>query len=162
MQEKYDMAELFLERVTAQDGENLIAWTLFALLYEQRGQGLNAEITFKKAHKMNHDLHMNDVEISNIENELQASSIKKLEEGTKSAGPSLLFQLNLKKLIFCIENFEENDVMSKSENVANQQKISRASKRNTITQSGSKLLPAKSPKPPGFYFYFELRFLLIK
>lgn len=42
------------------------------------------------------------------------------------------------------------DIMSKSENIANQQKISRASKRNTITQSGSKLLPAKSPKPPGF------------
>jgi len=81
MQEKNDMAELFLERVTAQDGENLIAWTLYAILYEQKGQELNAEITFKKAHKMNQDLHTKDPEMSHIEHELRESSMKKAQEG---------------------------------------------------------------------------------
>lgn len=125
MQEKNEMAELFLERVTAQDEDNLIAWTLYAMLYEQMGQELNAEITFKKAHKMNHAQHTQDVEVSNIERELQASALKKAEE----------------------EGNEDNDIMSKSEHTANKENRSRLSKRGTITQSTQKLLPSKSPKP---------------
>lgn len=53
MQEKNDIAETFLERVLSQENENIIAWTLYALLYEQKGQELNAEITLKKVLKMN-------------------------------------------------------------------------------------------------------------
>lgn len=83
MQEKYEMAELFLERVTAQDGENLIAWTLYAILYEQKGQDLNAEITFKKAHKLNQDLHTKEPEVSSIEKELQESIRQKAQEGIR-------------------------------------------------------------------------------
>ena len=52
-QEKNDVAETFLERVIAQDNENVIAWTLHAILYEQKGQELNAEITVKKVLKLN-------------------------------------------------------------------------------------------------------------
>jgi hypothetical protein len=53
MQEKNDIAETFLERVIVQDKENIVAWTLYAILYEQRGEELNADITFKKAIKLN-------------------------------------------------------------------------------------------------------------
>lgn len=77
------MAELFLERVTAQDSENMIAWTLYAMLYEQKGQELNAEITFKKAHKMNQALNTHHDDLNNIEAELQASDKLKADEGKK-------------------------------------------------------------------------------
>ncbi|CAF0849700.1 unnamed protein product [Brachionus calyciflorus] len=53
MQEKYDIAEIFLERVTAQENEHVVAWTLHSMLYEQKGQELNADITLKKVLKMN-------------------------------------------------------------------------------------------------------------
>ena len=68
MQDKIDTAETFLERVTAQDAMNspssaiassddanlnIIAWTLYAVIYEQKGLDLNAEITLRKAHKLN-------------------------------------------------------------------------------------------------------------
>lgn len=54
MQEKNDVAETFLERVLSQESTtNVIAWTLYALLYEQKGQDQNAEITLKEATKMN-------------------------------------------------------------------------------------------------------------
>lgn len=52
-QEKNDTATTFLERVTAQENESVIAWTLFTILYEQRGEELNAEITLKKVLKLN-------------------------------------------------------------------------------------------------------------
>lgn len=58
MQEKNDEAETFLERVTAQDNENVIAWTLYGMLYEQRGQDLNADITFKQTVKINNALNL--------------------------------------------------------------------------------------------------------
>ncbi len=80
MQEKLDMAELFLERVTAQDQENIIAWTLYAMLYEQRSQDLNAEITYKKAHKLNQNLHANDTSHADS-HEMEGSILKKGEEG---------------------------------------------------------------------------------
>lgn len=53
MQEKLDTAETFLERVTAQESDNVIAWTLYAMLYEQKGLDMNAEITLKKCLKFN-------------------------------------------------------------------------------------------------------------
>lgn len=53
MQEKLNLSETFLERVTAQDSQNVVAWTLYSILYEQKGQELNAEITLKKVLKMN-------------------------------------------------------------------------------------------------------------
>lgn len=53
MQEKFDIAETFLERVTAQENEHVIAWTLYSILYEQKGQDLNADITLKKVTKIN-------------------------------------------------------------------------------------------------------------
>ena len=81
LQEKNDMAEMFLERVTAQDSENMIAWTLYAMLYEQKGQELNAEITFKKAHKMNLVLNTQQEELNNFEAELQASAKARADEG---------------------------------------------------------------------------------
>lgn len=52
-QEKNDIATTFLERVTAQENDSVIAWTLFTILYEQRGEELNAEITLKKVLKLN-------------------------------------------------------------------------------------------------------------
>ena len=58
MQEKYDESEIFLERVTAQENENVIAWTLYGILYEQKGQELNADITFKRAVKLNNVQYM--------------------------------------------------------------------------------------------------------
>lgn len=63
MQEKYDMAETFLERIIAQENENVIAWTLYAMLYEQKGQDLNADITLKKVLKMN-QAQLNELMIS--------------------------------------------------------------------------------------------------
>ena len=89
MQEKNDVAETFLERVLAQENENIIAWTLYALLYEQKGQELNAEITLKKALKMNQahlaELHghLNGLnEIAPSENTgAEETSAKKAEEG---------------------------------------------------------------------------------
>ena len=54
---------------------------------------------------------------------------------------------NNQKAFITLEGTEENDVMSKSEHLANQQKTSRMSKRGTLTQSNQKLLQSKSPKP---------------
>lgn len=47
------MAETFLERVVAQESENIVAWTLYLILYEQKEEDLNAEITLKKLLRMN-------------------------------------------------------------------------------------------------------------
>ena len=89
MQEKNDVAETFLERVLAQENENIIAWTLYALLYEQRGQELNAEITLKKVLKMN-QAHMAELnaplnglnEMAPSDNYIEEAAIsKKTEEG---------------------------------------------------------------------------------
>lgn len=83
MQEKYDTAETFLERVIAQESENVIAWTLYAMLYEQKGQELNADITLKKVVKMN-QAQLNELMISlNIQPpqpETEDETLKK-EEG---------------------------------------------------------------------------------
>ena len=78
MQDKNDMAELFLERVTAQDPDNIIAWTLYAILYEQKNQDLNAEITYKKAHKLNKILNTNDNQ--NTYHDLEAS-LRRADDG---------------------------------------------------------------------------------
>jgi hypothetical protein len=56
MQEKYTIAETFFDRVTNQDSENVIAWYFYALYYELTNQDLNAEITIKKAHKLNYNV----------------------------------------------------------------------------------------------------------
>lgn len=83
MQEKYEIAETFLERVIAQENENVIAWTLYAMLYEQKGQDLNADITIKKVMKMN-QAQLNELMISMnivpIQPETEDESAKK-EEG---------------------------------------------------------------------------------
>lgn len=83
MQEKYEIAETFLERVIAQENENVIAWTLYAMLYEQKGQDLNADITIKKVMKMN-QAQLNELMISmNIQPpqpEIEDETAKK-EEG---------------------------------------------------------------------------------
>lgn len=85
MQEKYELAETFLEKVTAQENENVVGWTLLALLYEQKGQELNAEITMKKTLKLNQSLlsESNNMNASTnqISNDidLEASMIKKDE-----------------------------------------------------------------------------------
>jgi hypothetical protein len=68
MQEKYDIAEVFFDRVTCNDSDNVIAWCLYAMFYEQTNQDLNAEITFGKTFKINqaiealHDHHFNSAE----------------------------------------------------------------------------------------------------
>jgi hypothetical protein len=48
MQEKYEVAETFFDRVTCKESENVIAWCLYGMFYEQTQQELNAEITFNK------------------------------------------------------------------------------------------------------------------
>lgn len=53
MQERFETAETFLERVTAQESDNVVAWTLYAMLYERKGEEMNADITIKKVVKMN-------------------------------------------------------------------------------------------------------------
>ena len=97
MQEKNDIAETFLERVLAQENENIIAWTLYALLYEQKGQELNAEITLKKALKIN-QAHLAELnaplnglnELAPSENAAAAEETsKKAEEGKITASHSI-------------------------------------------------------------------------
>lgn len=81
MQEKNDEAETFLERVTAQENENVIAWTLYGILYEQKGQELNADITFKRSTKLNNQLNIELMpQVQQNSAELQAEEEKK-EEG---------------------------------------------------------------------------------
>lgn len=53
MEEKYDVAEVFFDRVTCSENDNVIAWCLYAMFYELTGQDLNADITFNKAVKLN-------------------------------------------------------------------------------------------------------------
>lgn len=85
MQEKYDLAETFLEKVTAQESDNIIGWTLLSILYEQKGQELNAEITLKKTLKLNQNI-LNEANNMNaslnqlpVEMDLEASIIKRDE-----------------------------------------------------------------------------------
>jgi hypothetical protein len=85
MQDKIDTAETFLERVTAKDmpnspasvssnddaaNLNVIAWTLYAVLYEQKGLDLNAEITFRKAHKLSNHTNDHPPKVQHIESHL--------------------------------------------------------------------------------------------
>ena len=85
MQEKYDLAETFLEKVTTQENDNINGWTLLALLYEQKGQDLNAEITMKKTLKLNQSLMSESNNLNASTNQmsndidLEASMIKKDE-----------------------------------------------------------------------------------
>lgn len=89
MQEKLDIAETFLDRVTAQENDNVIAWTLYAMLYEQKGLDMNAEITFKKVLKINQTQYAEQLAaLSNAPNETSHAdelptdlSIAKKEEG---------------------------------------------------------------------------------
>ena len=72
MQEKIDTAEIFLERVTAQENENLVAWTLYAILYEQKGMELNAELTLKKVIKLNQAL-ITEMQNQNLQQNQQSN-----------------------------------------------------------------------------------------
>lgn len=99
IQEKYDLAETFLEKVTTQEPENIIGWTLLAILYEQKGQELNAEITMKKTLKINQAI-LNEMANLNsslnhvpTETDLEGSVIKR-EEG--NCLRKLIFPLKLK------------------------------------------------------------------
>lgn len=53
MQENFDIAEIFFDRVTCNDTENVIAWCLYAMFYEQTNKDQNADITFAKTIKLN-------------------------------------------------------------------------------------------------------------
>ena len=84
MQEKFDLAETFLERVCVQNSDNVVAWTLYAILHEQKGEELNAEITFKKAAKLNQSqyhefLSLNQSTTVNQQSELVDDESKKDE-----------------------------------------------------------------------------------
>ncbi len=97
MQDKFDVAEIFLERVTAQENENLIAWTLYSILYEQKNLELNAELTLKKVIKMNQALlaeaqaahEKNHPNANDTGAEEEAVSVKK-EEGISKRTRCLL------------------------------------------------------------------------
>ena len=84
MQDKLDVAETFLERVTAQENENVIAWTLYMMLYEQKGQDQNAEITLKKVVRLNQtqlaeqqQAALIQIDTSHLEESGEPSSIKR-------------------------------------------------------------------------------------
>lgn len=85
MQDKLDVAETFLDRVTAQEGENVVAWTLYAMLYEQKGQDMNAEITLKKALKINQNLLAEQqaalINDSHVEDNAEHASSVRKEDG---------------------------------------------------------------------------------
>ena len=53
MQENFEIGEIFFDRVTSNDPENVIAWCLYAMFYEQTNQDQNADITFAKTIKLN-------------------------------------------------------------------------------------------------------------
>jgi hypothetical protein len=142
MQEKYDISETFLEKVTTQDTENIIGWTLLAFLYEQKGQELNAEITMKKTLKINQNL-LNETNLNASINQLtndidlEASMIKK-DEGIFFFN---LLSIQINNLIKTEGTIEEDNV-SKADNLPK----SRTSKRGTITQLPKQLNTSKSPK----------------
>jgi tetratricopeptide (TPR) repeat protein len=82
MQDKLDIAETFLERVTAQESENVIAWTLYSMLYEQKGQDRNAEISLKQVLKLNQAQYLDQ------QNSLAASQNQlpiELDDGSSTA-----------------------------------------------------------------------------
>lgn len=94
MQEKLDIAETFLERVTAQENENVIAWTLYSMLYEQKGQELNADITLKKVMKMNHSQFV-ELQNSYIQFAQTTHGTLELEESSSTARKEEGLSLNL-------------------------------------------------------------------
>ena len=53
MQENFEIGDIFFDRVTCNDPENVIAWCLYAMFYEQTNQDQNADITFAKTIKLN-------------------------------------------------------------------------------------------------------------
>jgi hypothetical protein len=53
MQENFEIGEIFFDRVTSNDPENVIAWCLYAMFYEQTNQDQNADTTFAKTIKLN-------------------------------------------------------------------------------------------------------------
>lgn len=69
MQEKYDIAETFFDRVTNRDSNNVVAWCLYAMLYENTNQDLNAEITFSKTIKLNNAIELAEQPQVSITNE---------------------------------------------------------------------------------------------
>ena len=126
MQEKYDESEIFLERVTAQENENVIAWTLYGILYEQKNQELNADITFKRATKLNNTQYMEMLPI--VQTNVGGNEAVGEEEATKK---------------------DDADIVDDSKLLELQSK-SRSSKRGTITQQTKTKSDSfsKSPKSP--------------
>jgi hypothetical protein len=132
MQEKNDVAETFLERVVAQDGEHVIAWTLYAVLYEQRGQELNAEITLKKV------LKLNQAHYAELQASLLAASQTAAEAATATAEEE--------------RSKEAVDDVAAEEAKASEANKSRNSKRGgapSQTQKGAKSDGSSKSKSPG-------------
>jgi hypothetical protein len=127
MQEKNEVAETFLERVVAQDNDHVIAWTLYALLYEQKGQELNAEITLKKVLKMN-QAHFAELQASLLHTPTHQATLD-AEEERKEA--------------------EEAAVLAAEEAKANEANKSRNSKRGTVSQQKVKSEGSSKSKSPG-------------
>ncbi len=95
MQEKIDTAEIFLERVTAQENENLVAWTLYAILYEQKGMELNAELTLKKVIKLNQAL-INEAQNQNLQTNLNEMGVEEeIISVKKEDSKGLIFILDI-------------------------------------------------------------------
>jgi len=158
MQEKNEVAETFLQRVTAQDDDNVIAWTLYAMLYEQMGQEMNAEITLKRV------LKINQVQVSELQammhNQLAAQSINPLslndgaggttitdEESQNNRNPSPNKGQKDEELAFTDESkLNQSDSLLKS----------RGSKRGMSVQLNKIKLDNqnKSPKSPGKFKAF--------
>jgi hypothetical protein len=130
MQEKNDIAETFLERVVAQDNEHVIAWTLYSILYEQKGQELNAEITLKKVLKMN-QAHFAELQASLMNTPThQAQLDAAAEEERKEAD-------------------EAAAAVAAEEAKANEANKSRNSKRGTVSQQKVKSEGSSKSKSPG-------------
>lgn len=134
MQEKNDVAETFLERVTAQDPDNVIAWTLYALLYENKGLDLNADITLKKVIKLN------QAQLAELQASL-APPPPPESVGEDEAAAAAAAQAAKKEEP--LETSEESKIESQSK--------SRNSKRGTVTNTAKNKVEtlSKSPKSPG-------------
>lgn len=153
MQEKNDVAETFLQRVTAQDDENVIAWTLYAMLYEQMGQEMNAEITIKRV------LKINQVQVSELQamlhNQLAAQSVNPLSLNEGAGGTTVTDEESQNNRNSSpTKGQKEEEIAITDESKLNQSDSllkSRGSKRGMSVQLNKIKLDNrnKSPKSPG-------------
>jgi hypothetical protein len=152
MQEKYEVAETFFDRVTCKENENVIAWCLYGMFYEQTQQDLNAEITFNKTLAL-------DISLSVIQLQQQAhlgsiGQIKEEDEATRVDEDAIIEEATIANKPSTIEAISKSRISKRTSTnqlskFANSTKLTPKSPAVVLNSTGGHNKSPRSPSNSG-------------